>query len=63
MKPIYRNIFLGIGLVAIVVMLCTSEISYSALWENIRRAGYWFPAVIGLWIFIYIVNAKSWSVI
>lgn len=63
MKPIYRNIFLGIGLAAIVVMLCTSEISYSALWENIQRAGYWFPAVIGLWIFIYIVNAKSWSVI
>lgn len=63
MKPLYRNIFLAIGVVAIVVMLCTSEMSYSELWANIRRAGYWFPAVIGLWIFIYLLNAWSWAVI
>ena len=63
MKSLYRNIFLVIGVVAIVIMLCTSDLSYEEMWANIRRAGYWFPAVIGWWIFIYIVNAKSWSVI
>lgn len=63
MKAVYRNIFLGIGLAAIVLMLCTSDISYPDLWMNIRKAGYWFPAVLGLWIFIYFLNAWSWSVI
>ena len=63
MKPLYRNIFLGVGVVAIVIMLCTSDMSYAELWDNIRRAGYWFPAVILLWLFLYMGNAWSWSVI
>ena len=63
MKPLYRNIFLCVGVVAIVIMLCTSDMSYTELWENIRRAGYWFPAVLALWIFLYWGNAWSWSVI
>ena len=63
MKAVYRNIFLGIGLAAIVLMLCTSDISYPDLWMNIQKAGYWFPAVLGLWILIYWLNAWSWSVI
>lgn len=63
MKAVYRNIFLGIGLAAIVLMLCTSDMSYPDLWMNIQKAGYWFPAVLGLWILIYWLNAWSWSVI
>ena len=63
MKPLYRNMFLAIGVVAILVILCTSDISYSELWDNVRRAGYWFPAVIFLWVFLYLANAWSWSTI
>lgn len=63
MKSLYRNIFLVIGVVAIVIMLCTSDLSYEEMWANIRRAGYWFPAVVFLWALIYLVNAWSWSVI
>ena len=63
MKPLYRNVFLAIGVVAIIIMLCTSDLSYSELWDNVRRAGYWFPAVILLWVFLYLANAWSWSVI
>lgn len=63
MKPLYRNIFLGIGVVAIVVMLLTSDMSYTDVWDNIHRAGYWFPAVLMLWVFLYMGNAWSWSVI
>ena len=55
MKPLYRNVFLAIGVVAIIIMLCTSDLSYSELWDNVRRAGYWFPAVILLWVFLYLV--------
>lgn len=61
MKASYRNIFFGIGIVAIILMLCTSDISYTELWKNIRQAGYWFPAVIGVWCIIYALNAKAWS--
>lgn len=61
MKASYRNIFFGIGILAIILMLCTSDISYTELWQNIRQAGYWFPAVVGLWVIIYAFNAKAWS--
>ena len=60
MKSKYRNIFLLFGIVAIVVMLCTFEMDYADLWQNLRRAGCWFPAIVGLWVFIYLLNALSW---
>lgn len=63
MKPLYRNIFLGIGLTAIVVMLCTFPMSWDELWKHVRRAGYWFPAVVLLWIPIYMTNARAWQLI
>ena len=63
MQPLYRNVFLVIGIVAIVVMLCTSDFTLGALWEGVRRAGYWFPAVVLLWVFLYLANACAWSVI
>lgn len=63
MKNKYRNIFLIFGIVAIVIMLCTFDMEYSELWLNLKRAGMWLPAVIGLWVFIYLMNALSWYVI
>jgi len=63
MKAKYRNIFLGLGVVAIVIMLCTFEMSYAELWQKIQHAGYWFWAVIFLWLPIYMLNAWSWYVI
>ena len=63
MKNKYRNIFLIFGIVAIVIMLCTFDMEYSELWLNLKRAGIWLPAVIGLWVFIYLMNALSWYVI
>lgn len=63
MKPLYRNLFLAVGVAAIVVMLCTSDMSYDELWANVSRAGYWFPAVILLWVVLYFFNALSWSFI
>ena len=63
MRPLYRNLFLAVGVVAIVIMLCTSDISYAEMWDNVRRAGYWFPAVIVLWVFLYLANAWSWATI
>ncbi len=58
-----RNIFFAIGVVAVVVMLCTFDFSYEETWANIRRAGYWFPAVLLLWGPIYMLNTLSWRAI
>lgn len=44
-------------------MLCTFDMEYDELWANLKRAGGWLPAVIGLWVFIYMLNAWSWYII
>ena len=62
MKQKYRNIFLVFGIVAIVLMLCTFEMDYTELWQNLLKAGRWFPAIVGLWVFIYLLNALAWYV-
>lgn len=59
----FRNWFMLFGIAAIVVMLCTFDMDYKELWANLRRAGYWLPAVLLLWIPIYVLNALSWNVI
>lgn len=60
MKAKYRNIFIILGLVAIVIMLLTFHMDYRELWANIRRAGYWFFGVVGIWVIIYFFNTVSW---
>lgn len=63
MKNWYRNIFLTIGVVAIVVMLLTFDMSWGEVWQHVCRAGMWFPACILLWIPIYMINARAWQLI
>lgn len=63
MKEKFRNIFWFFGIFAIIVMLCTFDMDYQELWQNLKKAGYWFPAVIFLWVFIYLLNAWSWYII
>ena len=63
MRDKVRNIFWFFGIFAIVVMLFTFDMDYNELLENLKRAGYWFPAVVLLWVVIYFINAWSWYVI
>ncbi len=63
MKPLYRNLFLLFGIAAIVVMLCTFELDYTQLLENLDRAGLYLPAVIGVWVFVYAFNARAFQLI
>lgn len=60
MKPLYRNIFFILGIIAVVVMLLTFDMNYTELWAHICRAGWWFLPVVGVWIVIYLFNALSW---
>ena len=63
MKNKYRNLFLLFGVLAIVVMLCTMDMDYSDIWENLKRVGFWFPVIMLLWFFVYLINTCSWYLI
>lgn len=36
MKNKYRNIFLGFGIIAVVIMLFTFDMSYEELWSSLN---------------------------
>ncbi len=59
----YRNIFLFIGVAAVVVMLFSFDMSWDEIVGHVRRAGIWFPAVVLLWLPIYMMNARAWQMI
>lgn len=41
-------------------MMFTFDMDYQELWTNIKRAGYYFPLILVLWAFVYLLNATSW---
>lgn len=61
MKKKYQNGFLIFGLVVLAVMV--SQLDYQQVSEGLARAGYWFFAVVGLWLFLYVLNTAAWYVI
>ncbi|MBQ2301003.1 MAG: UPF0104 family protein, partial [Bacteroidaceae bacterium] len=63
MKWSLNNIFFVLGLVVVVVMLFTFDVSFVELWDHICRAGYWLIPIIGIWIVIYGLNALAWMAI
>ena len=63
MKNKYRNIFLVFGVAAITIMFFSFDMDYDELLANLKRAGGWLPAVVALWLFIYLINALSWYLI
>ena len=63
MSSRFRNIFLLFGIVAVVIMLLTFDVSYDELLANLRRAGYYLPLVLLLWLVVYAINAWAWQVI
>lgn len=58
-----RNIFFFFGVVAVIAMLLTFEVSFVQLWHYITHAGYWLVAVIVLWFGLYIMNTLCWHTI
>lgn len=58
-----RNIFFALGLIAIVVMCFTFEVSFVDLWKYITTAGYWLVAILVLWFLLYMMNSWTWRII
>lgn len=60
-KKTLNNIFFLCGLAACVVMLFTFDVSFAELWQHLCRAGYWLIPIVGVWIFVYAINAWAWQ--
>jgi len=58
-----NNLFFFFGIAAVVVMLFTFDVSFAELWQYITKAGYWLIPIVGIWIFIYAINALAWQCI
>ena len=63
MRNKIRNILFFIGLASVVVMLATFDVSWTMLWDSLRRTGYWLVAIILLWCGLYTMNAFTWRII
>lgn len=60
-KKKINNLLFFIGVLAVVVMMFTFDVSFVELWDHICHAGYWLIPIVGVWIFVYGINALSWQ--
>ena len=63
MKKGWRTIFFLFGLAAVVLMLLTFDADWNRVREVLSQAGIWFPVIVLLWGFIYLMNACSFGLI
>ena len=56
-----NNLFFVIGVVAVVVMILTFDVSFSELWHHLCKAGYWLIPILGIWFVVYGLNALAWQ--
>ena len=61
MSKKYQNGFFVFGLVLLVIMV--TQLDFREVWSGLQRAGYWFFAVVALWLGLYVINTLSWYVI
>ena len=61
MRRNYKNIFFGIGIIVLILMVI--QLDFTQVWAGVRHAGYWFVAVVLLWAFLYVFNTTSWWLI
>ena len=57
------NIFFICGVAAVLLMLFTFDADWNRVKEVLSAAGIWFPVIVLLWGFIYLVNACSFGLI
>lgn len=58
-----NNIFFILGVVTVIVMLFSFDVSFAELWQHLCHAGYWLIPIIMVWAVIYAINAWSWLLI
>lgn len=63
MRKRWRNIFFLSGLAAVILMLVFFDADWNQVRSVLSQAGIWFPVIVLLWGFIYIMNACSFGLI
>lgn len=63
MRPLYRNLFLLFGLAAIAFMFYKFDLSWTHVQRAVLGAGYYLPAMIAVWVFVYACNAAAFQII
>lgn len=58
-----RNIFFLFGVIAVVVMFFTLDVSLTDMWKCICQARGWIVTVIFLWVPLNLMNALTWRII
>jgi uncharacterized protein (TIRG00374 family) len=56
-----RNLFFVLGLVALIVIAWC--IGWDTIIEHVRKTGWWFLAIIGMWLPIYLINTAAFNTI
>ena len=60
-KQRLNNLFFVVGVVAVVVMILTFDVSFTELWQHLAHAGYWLIPILGIWLLVYGLNALAWQ--
>ncbi len=60
-KQRLNNLFFVVGVVAVVVMILTFDVSFNELWHHLAHAGYWLIPILGIWLLVYGLNALGWQ--
>lgn len=60
-SAIVNNILFAIGILAVGIMV--ANIGWQSILKNIEDTGWWFLAVLAVWLVVYVLNALSWRLI
>lgn len=61
MKKKHQNIFFLFGFLLLGLM--ATQLDFAEVWQGLTHAGYWFVAILVLWVFLYMFNTAAWQLI
>lgn len=56
-----RTVFFVLGLLIFVVLI--AEFGLENILINIKKTGWWLIPIIGMWLFIYMLNSFAWQIV
>jgi uncharacterized protein (TIRG00374 family) len=56
-----RTVFFVFGLLIFVVL--TIEFGFENILINIQKTGWWLIPIVGIWLFVYLLNSLAWQVV
>lgn len=57
----FKNYFFLIGV--LVLLFMAYKLGFDTIYDNLKKTGWWFVPIFGVWIFVYLFNAWSINII